>query len=69
MIIIFVLELHLVIMVLLIFIKHIQINFKRKMAEYLKDAPELVAKINDGTYTRKHVEAIVNEYNTLKSSL
>jgi hypothetical protein len=47
----------------------VAINFKKKMAEYLKDAPGLVAKINDGTYTRKHVEAIVNEYNTLKSSL
>jgi hypothetical protein len=39
------------------------------MAEYLRDAPELVAKINNGTYTRKHVEAIVKEYNALKSSL
>jgi len=47
----------------------VAINFKKKMAEYLKDAPELVAKINNGTYTRKHVEAIVKEYNTLKSSL
>ena len=49
--------------------RSVAINFKKKMAEYLKDAPELVAKINDGTYTRKHVEAIVKEYNTLKSSL
>ncbi len=49
--------------------RSVAINFKKKMAEYLKDAPELVAKINNGTYTRKHVEAIVKEYNTLKSSL
>ena len=47
----------------------VAINFKKKMAEYLRDAPELVAKINNGTYTRKHVEAIVKEYNALKSSL
>ena len=49
--------------------RSVAINFKKKMAEYLKDAPEIVAKLNNGTYTRKHVEAIVKEYNTLKSSL
>jgi len=49
--------------------RSVAINFKKKMAEYLKDAPEIVAKLNNGTYTRKNVEAIVKEYNTLKSSL
>ena len=52
----------------LVFDKHsVAITFKKRMTEYLKDAPELVSKLNDGTYTRKHVNLIVKEYNELKS--
>ncbi|HEV8514962.1 MAG TPA: hypothetical protein VGQ59_16875 [Cyclobacteriaceae bacterium] len=38
-------------------------NFKKTLTEYLKDMPNLCEKINDGTYKKKDIEKIVNEYN------
>jgi hypothetical protein len=38
-------------------------NFKKKMAEFLIDAPELVQKIEEGQWSRKEIETIVSEYN------
>jgi hypothetical protein len=43
--------------------KDILFNFKKTLTEYLKDMPNLCEKINNGTYKKKDIEKIVNEYN------
>jgi hypothetical protein len=39
------------------------LNFKKTMKKYLDDCPETVGKIDDGTYSRKDVATIVDDFN------
>jgi len=39
-------------------------NFKRAASEYFKDCPDLVAKIQDKTFTKNDIEELVRLYNT-----
>ncbi len=45
------------------FFKNILKSFKKTAANYFSDCSEVVSKINDGTYLRKDLITIVEEYN------
>jgi len=38
-------------------------NFKKAASEYFRDCPELVKKIQDKEYRKKHIEKVVKYYN------
>lgn len=39
------------------------IGFKKKMAEFLEDCPDIADKIDSGELTRNEIEEIINQYN------
>lgn len=40
------------------------LNFKKGLKNYLEDCPEVVEKINEGTYGKKDLNTIISEYNS-----
>lgn len=41
-------------------------KFKKALADLLNDREDIVSKINDGTYNKKNIEALVMDYNQIK---
>lgn len=48
-------------------VNHMTFDFKKRMAEYLKDDPIVSRKIKKGIYTRNEIGKMVKEYNNHKT--